>query len=157
MAPPTSPAASPPHPHVVARILIVDDDESMRWLAQRILESRGYEVLTAADGDAALCATRSAMVQPESAIHLVLTDIDMPGGDGYALGRQLKRRWPALPVIYMSGTTYGLAGRAQLATSDHFIEKPFSANRLLQTIDLVLQRNALGSPAGTGCEKRETS
>jgi CheY-like chemotaxis protein len=120
------------------RILVVADDEVMRRLARRILEDRGYEILTAPDGDAALCATELAMVQPGTAIHLVLTDIDMPGADGYALGRQLAVTWPDLPIVYMSGTTHGLARRTRLVASGHFVEKPFSANRLLRTIDLVL-------------------
>jgi two-component system, cell cycle response regulator CpdR len=151
---PTSPTVSPALPHPLARILIVDDDEAMRWLARRILERGGYEVVTAPDGAAALWATQSAMEQPGRAIHLVLTDIDMPGSDGYALGRQLAVTWPALPVIYMSGTTHGLARRAQLVASEHFIEKPFSADHLRLTIDLVLA--TLGQPATDGVEKKET-
>ena len=133
------PATPRAKPHAAARILIVDGDDAMRRLARRILESCGYEVLTAADGAAALRVSRSAMAQPGGAIHLALTDIDLPGGDGYALGRQLAVTWPALPVVYMSGATLGLAGRAQLAASEHFIEKPFSADRLQLTIGLVLQ------------------
>jgi CheY-like chemotaxis protein len=125
-----------PHPHL--RILIVDDDAAIRRLTQRILRARGHEVLTASDGATALCATESAMGQPGKPVHLVLTDIDMPGSDGYALGRQLAVRWPELPVIYMSGTTHGLARRARLVDSEHFIEKPFSASDLLLKIDLVL-------------------
>jgi CheY-like chemotaxis protein len=142
VATPTSPAVPRAQSHPVTRILIVDDDEAMRRLARRILEGCGYEILTAADGPAALCATRSAMVQPGRAIHLVLIDSDMPGSDGYALGRQLAVTWPALPVIYMSGTTQGPARRAQLVASEYFIEKPFSTDRLRLTIGLVLARCA---------------
>ena len=156
MSTPTLPAAPRAESPPVARILIVDDDEAMRRLARRMLEGWGYEVLTAADGAAALRATRSAMVQPGRAIHLVLTDIEMPGGDGYALGRQLAVRWPALPVVYMSGTTHGLARRAQLVAPKHFIEKPFSADRLQLTIGLVLQPSVLGLPATTGSQEKET-
>jgi two-component system, cell cycle response regulator CpdR len=82
------------------------------------------------------------MSQPASAVHLVLTDIDMPGSDGYTLGRQLALTWPALPVIYMSGTTHGLARRARLVPTEHFIEKPFSASDLLRKIDLLLSPRA---------------
>jgi FixJ family two-component response regulator len=80
----------------------------------------------------------------------------MPGSDGYALGRQLAVRWPALPVVYMSGTTHGLARRAQLVAPEHFIEKPFSADRLQLTIGLVLQPSVLGLPATTGSQEKET-
>ena len=54
----------------------------------------------------------------------------------------------------MSGTTHGLARRAQLVASEHFIEKPFSADHLRLTIDLVLA--TLGQPATDGVEKKET-
>jgi CheY-like chemotaxis protein len=117
----------------------VDDDEAIRQLTRRILEGHGYHVLISSDGAAALGAARLAMMQPGSTIHLVLTDIDMPGMDGYALGRQVALAWPALPVVYMSGTTHGLAGRAPLGSWEHFIAKPFSAGELLPKLHLVLR------------------
>ena len=138
-----SPADSLRHPRPLSRILVVDDDDAIRQLTRRMLEGRGYTVLTASDGPAALRATASAMVQPGRAVDLVLTDIDMPGGDGYALGRQLAMRWPAVPVIYMSGTTHGLGRRAGLGPLEHFIQKPFSAGDLLPKLELVL---ALAAP-----------
>jgi two-component system cell cycle sensor histidine kinase/response regulator CckA len=134
----TSPAASLDLGYPATRILIVDDDEAIRRLTRRILMGRGYQVLTASNGAAGLCATLSAMERPGSAVHLVLTDIDMPGSDGYALGRQLAVTWPALPVLYMSGTTHGLARRARLLATEHFIAKPFSASDLLLKIDRLL-------------------
>ena len=156
MAPPTSPDAAPSRPGTVARILVVDDQEGMRWLARRILEDCGCEVLTVSDGAAALGTLQFAMLQPGSAVDLVLTDIEMPGGDGYALGRELAARWPALPVVYMSGGTHAPGRRVQLPASDHFIKKPFSADRLLLTIDLVLQGSAHERPGkrSTGSTER---
>ena len=135
----TAPAASLAAPPSVSRILVVDDDEAIRQLARRILEGHGYHVLTSADGAAALGVARLAMMHPGSTIHLVLTDIDMPGMDGYALGRRLALTWPALPVVYMSGTTYGLVGRAPPGLWEHFIAKPFSAGDLLPKVTLVLR------------------
>jgi CheY-like chemotaxis protein len=150
----TTPAASLAPQRPVARVLVVDDDQAIRRLARRILEGRGYQVLTAPDGDAALCATELAMVQPGTAVHLVLTDIDMPGNDGYALGRQLALTWPNLPVVYMSGTTHGFGRRARLVAWEHFIEKPFSADRLLLAIDLALDP-APQRPETSGHESKE--
>jgi DNA-binding NtrC family response regulator len=129
------------------RILVVDDDDGIRWLVRRILEEAGYAVVTACGGVAALGAARSAMTDRPGAIHLVLTDLDMPGGEGCELGRQLAARWPALPVIYMSGTTYGFARRARLSEHEHFIEKPFPAEALLGKISLVLRLGARVRPA----------
>lgn len=148
----TTPAVSFAPPQSVSRILVVDDDEAIRDLIRRILESHHYNALTSCDGAAALETMRAGMMQPGGAIDLVLTDIDMPGMDGYALGRQLALTWPALPVIYMSGTTLGLAGRATLGSWERFISKPFSAGDLLPKLHLALKR-----PAGA-CDdsRRET-
>jgi FixJ family two-component response regulator len=96
------------------------------------------------------------MMQSGGAVHLFLTDIDMPGGGGYALRRQLAATWPALPVVYMSDTTLGLARQAKLASSEHFIEKPFPADRLQLAIGLVLQPGVPGLPATTGSQEKET-
>lgn len=138
----SAPAMSFAPPQSVSRILVVDDDEAIRDLIRRILESHHYSTLTSCDGAAALETMRAGMMQPGGAIDLVLTDIDMPGMDGYALGRQLALTWPALPVIYMSGTTVGLAGRATLGSWERFITKPFSAGDLLAKLHLALKRAA---------------
>jgi DNA-binding response OmpR family regulator len=128
--------------------LVVDDEDGIRQLTRRILEAGGYAVTTAGDGAAALLATRAAMAEASSAIHLVLADLDMPGGDGCELGRELAARWPALPVVYMSGATYGHGRRARLAAQEHFIEKPFPAERLLLKIHVVLYQAAQTRSAG---------
>jgi CheY-like chemotaxis protein len=154
MVTPAFPASSR-QTHSSARILVVDDDQAVRRLARRILEGGGYAVVTATDGVAALSAARAAMVRPVGTIHLVLTDIDMPGADGYGLGRLLAVTWPALPVIYMSGTTHGLARRAQLASSAHFIEKPFSAEHLRHIIGLVLRGRVFPPPAAMDAQGQE--
>jgi CheY-like chemotaxis protein len=134
----SAPSASLGPARSVSRILVVDDDAAIRRLTRRILEGHGYHVLTSSDGAGALVAAGLAMTQPASAIHLVLTDIDMPGMDGHVLGRRLVLRWPALPVVYMSGRTHELTG-------GHFIAKPFSPRDLLPTLALVL-RLASGRP-----------
>jgi two-component system cell cycle response regulator CpdR len=154
----TAPATSLAPPPSAPRILIVDDDEAIRHMTRRILESHHYNVLTFCDGAAALEATRVGMMQPGGTIDLVLTAIDLPGMDGYALGRRLAMRWPALPIIYMSGTTHGLARRASLESPEKFIAKPFSAGDLLPKLDLALRlaagacddsRNETGSGGST--------
>jgi CheY-like chemotaxis protein len=146
----TSPAAAVARLGAGSRILVVDDDETIRRLTQRILMEHGFEVVTSSDGDAALEVTRLAMMQAGSSIHLVLTDIDMPGLGGYALGRRLSLTWPALPVVYMSGTTHGLTSREPLATWDHFIAKPFSAGDLLPKLHFALGLAGRNAPRALG-------
>jgi len=138
----TASDASVAPPGFTTRILVVDDEDGIRNLTRRILEDHRYHVLTSRDGPAALDVARLAMMQAGSTVHLVLTDTDMPGMNGYALGRLLALTWPALPVVYMSDTTVGLAGRESLGGSEHFIAKPFSENELLTTVRVALRTAA---------------
>ena len=139
----TASDASVAPPGSTTRILVVDDEDVIRDLTRRILEDHGYHVLTSRDGPAALDVARLAMMQPRHTVHLVLTDIDMPGMNGYALGRLLALTWPDLPIVYMSGTTVGLAGRESLGGAEHFITKPFSDGELLTTLRGALRVAAL--------------
>jgi CheY-like chemotaxis protein len=127
------------------RILVVDDDAGIRWLVHRILEAAGHRVMMASEGAAALRAAESAMMDSRCAIHLVLTDLDMPVLDGFELGRRLAAWRQPVPVIYMSGTTYGLSHLARLSPDAHLIEKPFSAHTLLREVSLVLPTAAAAS------------
>lgn len=140
----TASDASVAPPGFTTRILVVDDEDVVRTLTRRILEDHSYHVLTSRDGPTALDVARLAMMQPGSTVHLVLTDIDMPGMNGHALGRLLALTWPALPIVYMSDTTAGLSGRESPGGSEHFIAKPFCEDELLTTI-----RFALGVAART--------
>ena len=121
-----------------ACVLVVDDDAGIRWLVRRILVEAGYAVVMACDGTAALRATDLAVTDSRCAIHLVVTDLDMPGTDGFEVGRRLATCLPALPVIYMSGTTYGLAHRVRLPADAHFLQKPFLPQALLCKVSLAL-------------------
>ena len=158
----TASDASVPPAGCTTRILVVDDEDVIRNLTRRILEDHGYHVLTSRDGPAALDVARLAMMQPGSTVHLVLTDIDMPGMNGYALGRLLALTWPDLPIVYMCGTTVGLAGRESLGGLEHFIAKPFSEGELLTTLRGALrvaartcdssQQGTAGDPGTLGYE-----
>jgi len=158
----TASDASVVPPWSTTRILVVDDEDVIRNLTRRILEDHSYHVLASCDGPAALDVARLAMMQPGSTVHLVLTDIEMPGMNGYALGRLLALKWPALPIVYMSGTTVGLAGRESLGGSEQFIAKPFSEGELLTTVRVALrvaartcdspQQGTAGDPGTLGYE-----
>ena len=80
------------------RILIIDDEESIRRSLEGILGDEGYQTRIAADGDAAL-----ALLAREPSADLVLLDIAMPGRDGISVLAELRERWPQLPVVMMSG------------------------------------------------------
>lgn len=79
------------------RILVVDDDEGMRDILSTTLSGMGYGVLTASRG------TEALNLLLKSSFALVLTDLQMPGMDGWSLASRIKDRFPGTPVILMTG------------------------------------------------------
>jgi two-component system cell cycle sensor histidine kinase/response regulator CckA len=119
-------------------VLVVEDAEAIRTLARKVLTAQGYTVLEAANGAEAL---RLAQEHP-SPIHLVLTDLVMPGINGRELGKRLLSRFPALKVLYMSGYAGGaVVHQGALDDGSPFLPKPFTPE------DLALRvRDTLGTP-----------
>ncbi len=108
-------------------VLLAEDEESVRHLVREILAKKGYTVIAVADGQEALEAARS---HPRP-IHLLLTDVVMPGLDGRRLAELVKGIRPEIKVLYMSG--YVDRGFDPLAISEHgvhFLPKPFSPDAL---------------------------
>jgi two-component system alkaline phosphatase synthesis response regulator PhoP len=121
------------------RILVVDDEQTVRNILQRTLEKAGYDVVTAANGQEALDKISGFDVS------LVLLDIMMPGLDGFEV---LERIPPDLniPVIMLSGIRDENTKIDSLGLgADDFIEKPFSPKELLTRIEVKLRRTKPGS------------
>lgn len=110
-------------------ILVVEDEDSLRRLVVRALQAQGYEVLAAADPAAAmvLASNRAPLFD------LLLTDVIMPGMDGFELARHLRRSNPSLAVLYMTGYT---ADEPDDTTPT--IRKPFSVKDLVSAVQLRL-------------------
>jgi DNA-binding NtrC family response regulator len=123
---------------MTARILVVDDQEGIRWLLSALLEDAGYAVSTATDGQEALEVTAK---QPPD---LVLMDVRMPGVDGMTALERLKQGHPHLPVIML--TAYGQVPDAveamKLGAADYLL-KPFHNEQVLLAIRRALERVAL--------------
>ncbi|HEX6902854.1 MAG TPA: PAS domain S-box protein [Thermoanaerobaculia bacterium] len=117
-------------------ILLVEDDDMFRGLLRQVLESQGYKVL-AAENPAAAQEVAAAHGQ---GVHLLLSDMVMPGGTGADLARVLGDRYPGMKVVLMSGyTDDALASRAADTTvADAFLEKPFATQDLLRLIRSLL-------------------
>jgi PAS domain S-box-containing protein len=119
-------------------ILLVEDEESVRQLVRETLESRGYRVLEAANGNAALAL---AAAHAET-IHLVITDVVMPGLSGHELVQQLLPARPGTKVLYLSG--YAEDAFASPLPADGkktFLQKPFTLQSLSRKV-----REVLGPP-----------
>ncbi len=117
------------------KILLVEDNEMNRDMLSRRLQRRGYEVLTAVDGERGLALTRS------EAPALVLMDMSLPGIDGWEVTRRLKAdpATRAIPVIAL--TAHAMAGdreQALAAGCDDFDIKPIELDRLLGKIEALL-------------------
>jgi CheY-like chemotaxis protein len=112
-------------------ILLVDDDPTVRLTLARALTERGYDVRTAADGQAAITILEGLGTLPAIAI----TDLQMRGGSGEELARLLARRYPDLPVIFM--TAY-LARYRTAYLPGPILEKPFHADQLCQLLGSAL-------------------
>ena len=110
-------------------ILLVDDEEPVRDLVRKILERRGYRVLAASDGPAALRVSHDF----QGEIHLQLTDILMPRMNGQEVARCLTAARPLMKVLYMSGYPETMASPGR-----YFLRKPFLAQTLALKIREVL-------------------
>lgn len=115
-----------------SRILLVDDDPQVRSLVDRLLRDEGYEVLVAADGQAALA--RAAESGP---IDLLLSDVVLPRMNGLVLARQLRERWPDLRVLLMSGYSDEPLGGIGSVPFE-LLAKPFSDDQLLGRVRSLL-------------------
>lgn len=116
-------------------ILVVEDEGALRRVVARSLGKVGYKVLTAADGAEAitLCS------QHDGDIHLLLTDVIMPGMNGRVLALEALRLCPRLKVIYMSGYTDEAIGHhGVLDAGTHFLIKPFTSADLTRKVRDVL-------------------
>ncbi len=121
-------------------LLVVEDADSLRDLAREFLTQAGYRVLTASD------AVSAMKVAEENAgtIHLLLTDVIMPGPSGAELAVQMKRVHPETRVLFMSGYTDDALGHhGVLDEGVMLLEKPFTRNSLLLKVREVFERPAL--------------
>ena len=120
-----------------SKILVVEDEPSLRLLVRKVLERSGFEVLEAASGRAAL----ELWDQDKPHVDLLLTDMVMPDGmSGRQLAERLKADNPALKVLYTSGYSTELLGKdLGLQEGANFLQKPYPPSKLVQTV-----RTALG-------------
>jgi PAS domain S-box-containing protein len=116
-------------------VLLVEDDDSVRELARRILEMYGYTVLEAAGCD----NTRRICEQTQGRIHLMLTDIVMPGVNGRELAQLASSLRPEMKILYMSGYTDDAIVQHRVLSSDTpFLRKPFTPATLASKVREVL-------------------
>ena len=125
-------------------ILLVEDADPLRKLAQAFLETNGFRVLPAPNGERAL----EVAVRHNQPIDLLLTDVVMPGMNGRVLAEQLAPRQPGMKVLYMSGYTDSfIAGHGVLDPGTYLLHKPFSEDTLVQKVREVLDAGKIPAAA----------
>lgn len=127
----------------MARVLIIDDDVSLRQALTKHLELAGHHVRQAAHGDDGIRA-----FQRETA-DVVIVDIFMPGQGGLQTIGRLRQDWPTVKIVAMSGSTKAgpldVKQYALALGADHFLGKPFEPAELLALIATLLEERGLGS------------
>lgn len=114
------------------KILVVDDQESMRVLLKDMLEAVGYEVTLAEGGEQALGILHG------SEFDLVLSDLNMPGMDGTALLRSIKSSTSDLPVVIITGYgTFHTEKRVMREGADGYISKPCTLSKIDKTLAAI--------------------
>jgi two-component system cell cycle sensor histidine kinase/response regulator CckA len=116
------------------RILLVEDEDMVRAVAERALTRHGYTVVTAADGDEGVEAVRQ-----NADFDLVVSDVVMPSMDGPAMAREIRQLAPGLPVLFMSGYAEEQLRREIDLEGMHFLPKPFSVAQIAAKVGEVLR------------------
>ena len=116
------------------RVLLVEDEGSVRAVAKRLLTEGGYEVIEADNGNAAL----KLMNDEVGRIDILVSDVVMPGMTGIELGHTLQAMYPRLPALYMTGYSEAAAYASDLGERSSLIHKPFERADLLTAIHDLL-------------------
>lgn len=124
---------------ISGKVLVVDDDKSIRVTISQALESAGFTVVTAVDGQHAL-----DKLAEETDYDVVLLDMKMPGLDGMEVLRKIKEMKPLMPVIMVTGYgTVETAVEAMKLGAVDFIQKPFSPEEIRSIVKRVVERKKL--------------
>ena len=115
------------------RVLLVEDEDPVRMVAERSLTRAGYSVVSARDGEEGL-----EKVEGGEGFDLVVTDVVMPGMDGPAMVRAIRKLAPDMPVLFMSGYAEEQLRRDIDLEGVHFLPKPFSVQQISDKVGAVL-------------------
>jgi len=116
-----------------ARILLVEDEDAVRTFSARALSNKGYQVLDAPGGTAALKLLEESKIVPE----ILVTDVMMPEMDGTTLAKQVKEKYPQIKIIFISGYAEDKF-KEHLGADVWFLPKPFTLKQLATKVKEVI-------------------
>ncbi|WP_086735907.1 hybrid sensor histidine kinase/response regulator [Erythrobacter colymbi] len=117
------------------KVLLVEDEDMVRTVAERALTRAGYEVTACANGEEGL----AAILEGSASFDIVVSDVVMPGMDGPAMVRAIRAKLPKMPVLFMSGYAEEQLRRDIDIPDMHFIAKPFSVASIGDKVGAVLR------------------
>ena len=118
------------------QILLVDDEDGVRLVVSRVLKAKGFFVTECANAEQAL-----EVLANRNDFDLLLTDMILPGMDGETLIKQVKKSYPCLKTLLMSGYSEDMARHGSSENNElEFLAKPFELNQLLEKVKEVLQK-----------------
>lgn len=126
------------------KLLLVEDEDMVRIVAERALTRAGYEVTSCANGEEGLAAITEGTTQ----FDIVVSDVVMPGMDGPAMVRAIRAKLPQMPVLFMSGYAEEQLRRDIDIADMHFIAKPFSVAAIGNKVGAVLAQARAEQSAG---------
>ena len=116
----------------MARILLAEDDNSLRGFLTRALERAGHEVVDCENGDDAIDALDGV------GFDLLLTDIVMPGADGIEVARVASARFPGMKIMFISGFAAVALTAAQASPQAKVLAKPVHLRDLVEEVDRMI-------------------
>jgi two-component system, cell cycle sensor histidine kinase and response regulator CckA len=134
--------SAPPKPEAwgTGKVLLVEDEDMVRAVAERALVRQGYTVITACDGEQGL-----ERLAEESDIALLISDVVMPNMDGPTMVTQARRDYPGLPVLFMSGYAEEQLRKSIDIANVAFLPKPFSVAQLIEAVHATAATNTAAS------------
>jgi len=122
-------------------VLLVEDEDAVRRVAERFLRRQGYKVLVASGGAEALEIAETT----SEPLHLLFTDVMMPGMNGFLLAERIRALHPHIKVMFVSGYTgdYLVSQTGELPSGTHFVYKPYETHRTARMIRDILDEPAV--------------
>ncbi|MEM8919675.1 MAG: response regulator [Pseudomonadota bacterium] len=119
-------------------ILLVEDEDMVRAVAERALTRQGYSVMTACDGEEGLAHLAAQAEAGEEIFDMIVSDVVMPNMDGPTMARQVRREYPDMPILFMSGYAEEQLRKSIDLDNVAFLPKPFSVAQIAEAVGEIL-------------------
>ena len=122
-------------------ILLVEDEDMVRAVAERALTRQGYTVVTASEGEEAL-GLLAAQAEEDEQFDMIVSDVVMPNMDGPTMARHVRKKYPDLPILFMSGYAEEQLRKSIDLDKVNFLPKPFSVAQIAEAVGETLAEHA---------------